>query len=361
MLTIISLCSFATGILILFILFILNKKNKRYYDAIKKIFQLSETNFHDIEEFLNNSINLLKPFGIINIDYNISYFDLKLSQQKKYSLYSFSKEWKQGETYINLKLYFKTKPKGENKLLIDILLDILINITHLIISHNYIIIQQTFKNIDKINTFILHDVKNISQFILFLQHNVQSLDTIEEKNEFIVNLKKSLPSLYLKSSYVLNCLQKTKNFSFQFVDNLFTHEYISIKSILNIILNNYKLNVKINGSIFIEKKMANHFMIIIDNIIKNIYEKSLTTKLKCYIIMYETDTLRVIKIMDTGGNHPQIQKIFQPFYSTKRNGLGIGLYHSLHIAQRLNADLSAKNINNGVMFKLTMKKDKKGA
>jgi signal transduction histidine kinase len=63
----------------------------------------------------------------------------------------------------------------------------------------------------------------------------------------------------------------------------------------------------------------------------------------------------IIKISNNGGQIPQdkLQTIFQPYYTTKKDGTGLGLYMSKMIVERnLKGSIEIKNMENGVEFKI---------
>ncbi len=63
-------------------------------------------------------------------------------------------------------------------------------------------------------------------------------------------------------------------------------------------------------------------------------------------------------ISDTGGgvNDEQLKRIFEPFYTTKDIGMGLGLGLSIvkNIIEDLHGSITAKNTDKGIAFTLTL-------
>ncbi|PHO15166.1 hypothetical protein CPH92_08185 [Malaciobacter marinus] len=65
----------------------------------------------------------------------------------------------------------------------------------------------------------------------------------------------------------------------------------------------------------------------------------------------------LIQIEDNGGGIPKehINNIFKPYYTTKENGHGIGLYMAkLIIEDKMDGTIEVENTNNGAMFSIKL-------
>jgi C4-dicarboxylate-specific signal transduction histidine kinase len=104
--------------------------------------------------------------------------------------------------------------------------------------------------------------------------------------------------------------------------------------------------------------IENEFKHIILNIINNskdaFVEKNLENR-EIFIKVYEKDDEKIIEISDNAGGIDKniINDIFKANFTTKKDkGSGIGLYMSYQIAKKNNTELTAKNIENGALFRL---------
>ena len=72
------------------------------------------------------------------------------------------------------------------------------------------------------------------------------------------------------------------------------------------------------------------------------------------IVLSEKDGQGCVAVRDTGGGIPEeiLDRIFDPYFTTKEKGSGIGLYMSKMIISRMNGSITAKNIEGGTEFSL---------
>jgi diguanylate cyclase (GGDEF)-like protein len=90
------------------------------------------------------------------------------------------------------------------------------------------------------------------------------------------------------------------------------------------------------------------------NLIKNAFE-AMSEGGHVTLLLYPSKNNAVVEIQDTGKGIPpsDLDKIFHPFYTTKENGTGIGLYICHKIVQDHNGTMEVQSSDKGTTFKIT--------
>jgi len=110
------------------------------------------------------------------------------------------------------------------------------------------------------------------------------------------------------------------------------------------------------------KSYENEFSQVLFNILNNakqeFIEKNITDP-KIQVEISSTNKHVILKISDNalGIDENIIDKIFEPYFTTKDSGMGIGLYMSkVIIEEHMDGSLKVKNISNGVLFEISLPK-----
>ena len=126
--------------------------------------------------------------------------------------------------------------------------------------------------------------------------------------------------------------------------------------------NNIKIKTNIQNSINLEVLgFANEFRQVILNIIHNAMTAIIDSQKKDGLINISISSKKnkiVIEISDngTGIKKEYLQKIFDPYFTTKDKGSGIGLYMSkIIIEHHMSGNLTVENLKNGVIFTIELK------
>ncbi len=121
----------------------------------------------------------------------------------------------------------------------------------------------------------------------------------------------------------------------------------------------YCINVNfINDKEVVKMGYPNEYSQVLINIISNAKDTFIERHIQnpfLTIELIETDGKGIVRIKDNAGGIPEsiIEKIFDPYFTTKENGTGIGLYMSKMIIEKnMKGRLSVKNIQGGAEFEI---------
>ena len=121
-----------------------------------------------------------------------------------------------------------------------------------------------------------------------------------------------------------------------------------IEEVLNLInaqLKNNNIKVTIKGEDFSIQGYRNRLAQVILNLINNAKEAILEEKDNGEIIIVLNKNNKTLSISDTGKaiDEEIKNRIFEPYFTTKETGTGIGLYMNKEILKRMNFDIYLKD------------------
>lgn len=341
-----------TGSVLLLVTLYYNKILKNLIEVLTNLLELQENRENDVESYIYAIEQKLLSIGIKKISYDIKYLNkhiiLNHVNPKGIIL-------KKDIYYKNITgtLFLEVnKNTGEykviNKLILYILALQIVNAIHTDIEK----INESFERIAKLQTYMIHDLKNILQFFQLMQHNVTNLNTQEEKEKFIDFLQNSTQPINTKVNKILALLQiESKAQQHQH------KESIDIEKFLTPYLQQYNLpcNITKNAlSIYADKESLQS---IFDNILSNIhYKNAHEPNLICSIEITEKEDSVEIIISDNGKPFENPQSVSQPFYTTKENGLGIGMYQVHTLMELQGGSIQCRNIHNRATMILSFPK-----
>jgi len=339
-----------TGGIIIIVFFYFQIYTKKVFKTLLEIIKLNERINHDPRLFIKNSLEKLKEKKFLkDYSYKISYLGMEIIKEKDTNEEGIhkSQEAEYCQIYIEIIPYIL---RGERKFACILILETLFLLVRMDILIKIKSFEETLKHISKLQTYLQHDIKNIAQFIKGLSYNLKNINTYEERNRLIKYLKESSPILEIKANRILS------NLYIKIENN--KKKEINIKNIINELIKFYKLGCEVKGNATIYSDESKLFLIF-DNILKNIYDKSLEDKeIKCNIKIEDEKEKITIMVKDTGAKIQSeilcedIDRIFEPFATTKKNGLGIGLYQTKLLIEELGGKITAENSADGVIFKI---------
>ncbi len=342
------------GLVIIGVLIYIRYLTRKAIRSILDLFDLNTQLDYDLHRFLPEVLQVLKKINIDDLYYDVLYLDTALVNEKTVSGNALEKDIERVDYRIKIGIVPRHS-RGEQYYLNMIVLEILFFLVEMDALLRIKVIHETFYKFSKLQTFILHDAKNLAQFIEFLSYNVRHLETSERQERFISYLKETLPAQSRRGAAIISFLQMEKGADVETTDK----STIDIRVLLENLTKHYRLNctIKGEGSIVAEEYKV---ISILDNVLRNIYDKSLSEPdLTCHLdIAAAVDNLRIV-IADTGSPVKDNTRLFEPFYSTKREGLGIGLFQAKNIANAMNGDIRFLPQAAGAVFEIILPASKK--
>lgn len=336
------------GAVALVILFYLRFLTNRAFKVQLRMVDANKECNYEIALFLPMANDLVKVAEIQEIFYDISYGQSVLSKPDPGTKRTITGKVARPDYSIELGIV-PLSPRGYQKYIYRIIFETLFLLIEMDILMKIKVANEALYNFSKLQAFLLHDVKNVTQFIKGLIYNIDRISGPEREHRFIQYLKESAPALTVRTDKILSTLEigseKTEDGEGQEVDIArLTKDLFALYEI--------KGEATGRGTIFTEK----HKMVtIFDNIIKNVREKSAREPgIECFAFVREDTGMVTVIIYDTGSPIRDIDRMFEPFFTTKESGLGIGLFQARHIVKKLGGNLTVANTDRGVEFTVSL-------
>jgi len=340
-----------TGLVIIGVLLYLRHLTRKAMRTILQMIDLNAKLEYDLHQFLPKTLPFLKKLKIDDLYYTVHYLDTTIQRSTAPPEKVVEKNIQREDYRITVGIVPR-HTTGEQHFINMIVLEILTILIEMDVLIKIKVFHEALYKFSKLQTFLLHDVKNLAQFIGSLSYNVHHLETSEKKDRFIDYLKETLPVISRSGSKIISFLELQRESD----DGRSPQNNIDIKSLLESLAKHYKLPHTINGqaSIFAEEYMI---ISIFDNIMKNIYDKSLQeANVSCSMEIADLGNQIRIVISDTGTFVGDRNRLFEPFYSTKKGGLGIGLYQAQNTAHALGGNIRILTSAPGVAFEVILPK-----
>ncbi len=338
------------GLVALVILFYLRYLTNRAFKVQLGIVDANRQCNYDIALFLPKVNDLVKKAEIDEIFYEISYGESVLLKPPPGTKRKITRKVTRPDYSIDLGIV-PLSPRGYQKYIYLIIFETLFLLIEMDILMKIKVANEALYNFSKLQAFLLHDVKNVTQFIKGLIYNIGRINGPEREHRFIEYLKESAPALSVRTDKILSTLEigveKDEQADAQGVD---------VARLMRDLFALYDIKGEATGrgTIFTQK----HKMVtIFDNIIKNVREKSAREpEIRCFAFVREENDMISVVIYDTGSPIKNIERMFEPFYTTKESGLGIGLFQAHHIVKKLGGNMTVANTEKGVEFTVSLPK-----
>lgn len=287
-----------------------------------ELVELNKELAFDLPDFLRQCWGPLQKAGFKGISWNLNWFGSSLSRS----------DGQEGEVFIHRRLevdditlevnLYDGKRRFEQRYFSSVLSESLFLLLYTDMWVKLGTVQGAFAQTAKLSVFLQHDMKNIVQLISLVAEQLET--TAEANEERILNsLRIAMPTLRERSERFLNTLSsEASNVAIK---------PISLGKAFQKTADIHDLELKIigQGEALINEQSLNS---ICDNIFGNYADQGRRNpgSQPCLEINIEADNEQLeVSIRDINGSPCQWpERLFEPFWSEKGHGLGIGLYHA---------------------------------
>lgn len=202
-------------------------------------------------------------------------------------------------------------------------------------------VQGTFAQTAKMNVFLQHDMKNIVQLVSLMAEQLEMTPAGQEQ-KLMESLKTVMPTLRDRSERFLSTLSREVPIE--------SAERVNLRDALRKTADIHNLNINISGDgngLISEQSLNSLF----DNVFGNYIDQSRRNPEKSLgidVLLSPGEESTEIVVLDRLGEPcRRPERLFEPFWSEKGDGLGIGLYHARQLLQGIGGSLRARTPPDG--------------
>ncbi len=325
----------------------------KYYDLDLEIDNVFIKNFIQKVKALQESINFQLKYQDVAINSNINI----LLKDAKESLLK-QRESAQNSVYLTLNILF---------VLVALFLSLFTLFYRKLITSQKQLQNLTYQSkLASMGEMIGNIAHQWRQPLTHLSFLLMNLKTAYEKKMLTpeyFDKKTTMANAQIK--YLSNTIDDFRDF-FRNTNNKETFNLsVSVNEVMNLLKDSFahheiEIETNLNKSIEI-KAYRGEFLQVIFNILNNAKDEFLKRNTKNPKITIKAQTSKneiKLEISDNAGGikNELLQKIFEPYFTTKEKGLGIGLYMSKIIIEKSDGKLEATNTKSGALFIIKFKK-----
>lgn len=308
---------------------------RRRARIINDLVSLNEELGFDLPDFLRQCWEPLEQAGFRGISWQLDWFGSTLSKT----------EGQEGDVFIHRKLeveditlvvnLYDGKRRFEQRYFSAVLSESFFLLLYTDMWVKLGTVQGAFAQTAKLSVFLQHDMKNIVQLISLVSEQLENTPADKEQ-KLLDSLKTVMPTLHERSERFLSTLSRKSP-----GEDL---KSVNLSKALHKTADIHDLEISIhgNGQALINEESLNS---ICDNLFGNYIDQGRRNPQDQPLIkigIEDIDANLKVSVKDSNGK-PCLwpERLFEPFWSEKGDGLGIGLYHARQLIQAAGGTLEA--------------------
>lgn len=321
------------------------------HEILTRIFSLHQKSNESINYFIKEVLNyFFERYPFSGIAFLFSAQDEEIKEkigdtEKTNFPLIFTEEMGAGK--ISMTFYSKTAFDEDDKLNLSLIAELILRMTSNMYLTRSKIFREKLEIAERLKLFLIHDLKNICHTLNMLEKNISRVQP-SETEEFMNDFRLTVPHLVKRAEKILNTIGILREGNNPVI--------FSLKEVVDEILNLFHkkllFSTRFDGNDRVYADRAT-VMVAIENILRNAHDKSFEEKgLKIDIEGRRDDGNYILTICDNGLPMPDevAARIFEPFFSTKKGGIGVGLYQTKEFIETQNGTVDVQNSPSGVCF-----------
>lgn len=296
---------------------------------------LNERLGFDLPDFLRHCWEPLEKAGFKGISWQLDWFGSTLSRT----------EGKEGDVFIHRKLevddirlvvnLYDGRRRFEQRYFSAVLSESFFLLLYTDMWVKLGTVQGAFAQTAKLSVFLQHDMKNIVQLISLVSEQLENTPAGKEE-KLLSSLRTVMPTLHERSDRFLSTLSSDVPAG----DSTSISLGDALRKTAEI--HDLKINIRGDGLALVNEQSLNS---ICDNLFGNYVDQNRRNpenEPNIEISVIAADSMLEVTIKDSAGK-PCLwpERLFEPFWSEKGDGLGIGLYHARQLIQGAGGTLQA--------------------
>lgn len=310
------------------------------------LINLNQEQEYDTLRFLYAAWPILSQAKIRGLAWQLQWFGIALNGQAgKCGGEYIERQIEVGEMRIHLHIHLHSR-RSEQAYFTDTVLATLMLLlrTDMLIKAGSI--HSTLTQMEKLNVFLLHDIKNIAQFIQLMSDQLQQMQEHQEKL-VLGHLRAAAPMVRQRADRIVQTLTANQDLDMALVQ-------IDLAAHLQQSAHQFSLPLQVEGNAKIWFP-ARNLDCALENILKNYHDVMLRTQQQgpqqgqpiqpdlraC--ISHNAEGVQV-SLCDHAATAPvALERLFEPFWSSDPSGLGIGLYQAKQMLETGGGRLCARH------------------
>ncbi|HVK95795.1 MAG TPA: ATP-binding protein [Noviherbaspirillum sp.] len=311
------------------------------------LIRLNEQLNFDTPTFLRKAWPLLARAGLSGMAWQLDWFGVliegKEGEDKGEGMH---REIQVSEMTLAVTLY-KRKSRGERRYFGENLIA-----TFLLLLHTDMLIKAgttdaTFSHMAKLNLFLQHDMKNVAQFIQLMSDQLDAVPSGKEQ-QVLDYLRMAAPLVRERADRIVHTLAARQTPPRQMRRLDLRQDLVQLGKL-------HRLHCTVSGNAEINVP-ANTLDSALDNILKNYSDIALARNITPHIDIAIDNGSDGVAVTIAATNLPpvtDIERLFEPFWSSHPSGLGIGLYQARQTLERCGGALGVvQNAAGALQFQL---------